>query len=78
MCVDGESENLTVSVEDDDDYVEEALDEEEVPVQEILHIVRPIQTHSKNVPIRTLWTQSFYCCDVCISKRTVKSNKIRR
>ena len=49
MCVDGESENLSLSVDDEEDYIEDVLEEEEVLAQETLRIARPIQTHSKNV-----------------------------
>ena len=47
--VDMQSETFTASVEEDDTFVEDALDDEEAVVLETVHVVRPIQTHSKNV-----------------------------
>jgi transcription elongation factor S-II len=46
--IEGESENVTESVEEDDEFVDDALEEEDV-VQETIRTIRPIQTHSKNV-----------------------------
>lgn len=49
MCEESEPENQSICADDDEEYIEEPLEEEEVLVKEPLHIVRPIQTHSKNV-----------------------------
>jgi DNA-directed RNA polymerase subunit M/transcription elongation factor TFIIS len=49
---DAESETFTLSGEEDEEFLEDALDEEESTVADV-RIVRPIQTHSKNVFIES-------------------------